>query len=114
MKQGVPIKIPYHKIKGIWFKYCIDQFFKKTEYLENGCLEWQGTVYPNGTTCFRIYDIGISAKRISYMLFIGEIPEGYTVRNTCRNNLCVNHEHLYLDIMGRKYKDKKNAIIEVS
>ena len=37
-----------------------------------------------------------SAENVSYMGFIGEIPEGMYARQTCNNRLCVNPEHLSL------------------
>ncbi len=37
-----------------------------------------------------------SAENVSYMGFVGEIPDGMYARQTCNNRLCVNPEHLAL------------------
>lgn len=39
-------------------------------------------------------DPRITAHRVSHLLFIGPIPEGYEVDHSCRNTLCVNPAHL--------------------
>jgi len=35
-----------------------------------------------------------SAHRASYLTFVGPIPEGTIIRQSCGNRLCVNPEHL--------------------
>lgn len=34
------------------------------------------------------------AHRVSYKLFVGSIPDGYTVDHICKNGLCINPDHL--------------------
>lgn len=65
----------------------------------NGCWIWQGTVRPNGyggagkklgTNKW----VTVSAHRLAYETFVGEIPKGMTIDHLCRNKLCLNPEHL--------------------
>ena len=37
-----------------------------------------------------------SANYVSYLAFVGPIPEGNLARTTCGNRLCVNPAHLEL------------------
>jgi hypothetical protein len=36
----------------------------------------------------------VKAHKIAYLLWIGEIPQGFVVDHLCRNRLCVNPTHL--------------------
>jgi len=60
-----------------------------------GCIEWQGSVDKRGYG--RIAnDVGWldMAHRLSYKLYVGEIPEGLVINHKCYNSRCVNPEHL--------------------
>lgn len=65
------------------------------------CWHWSGSANPkygtfawdarrpSGDKCKRML-----AHRASYMLYVGEIPEGKELDHVCRNTLCVNPAHL--------------------
>lgn len=63
----------------------------------NGCWEWQGAVNKGGYGNFgkktdkqRQY----YAHRVSYSVFVGEIPDGMVIDHLCRNRRCINPAHL--------------------
>lgn len=59
------------------------------------CWVWKGRIKDTGYGALyrrRLFDD--YAHRISYRLFVGEIPEGLTIDHLCRNRVCVNPEHL--------------------
>jgi len=63
-------------------------FDKYWELDEKGCWIWQRKVdqfLHNGEL--------VTARRFAYEREYGELDEGYMVRNSCENLLCVNPEH---------------------
>lgn len=38
----------------------------------------------------------VSAQSASYLQFVAEVPDGYLVKQSCENRLCINPEHLAL------------------
>ncbi len=86
-----------------------DRFMSHVDKTES-CWLWTGHIGAGGYGRFRIG--GATGKlfnphRVSYELFVGEIPDGYTVDhqchnsdvncpgdNTCLHRRCVNPEHL--------------------
>lgn len=74
---------------------------KKVLKDENGCWVWQGAVFKKPTGNYGMIRIGpaggsktYKAHRISYEVFVGDIPKGLEIDHTCRNKLCINPEHL--------------------
>ncbi len=63
------------------------------------CWNWSGQISNtgHGRTMVRDAD-GVnrikSAEYASYEAFIGPVPEGMLVRQTCSNRLCINPDHL--------------------
>ncbi len=72
-------------------------------YLQNdtGCWVWKGQISNSGYG--RIMEMQedsrtkmVSAQTASYHAFIGQVPEGNLVKQSCGNRLCINPEHLEL------------------
>ena len=64
---------------------------------ENGCWEWQGSINDSGygrTSIYESHERCLS-HRLTYMLFIGEIPKGMHICHKCDNPRCCNPDHLF-------------------
>ena len=77
-----------------------------------GCWEWQGSkCHGYGHTIMGSRTDGtrqpISAHRLSYMVFKGEIPKGYEVCHKCDNPCCINPEHLFLGTRQDNVNDRE-------
>jgi hypothetical protein len=78
---------------------------------ESGCWEWTGQISNSGYGRLQVRDahgvIGMqSAHNLSYEAFIGPVPGGMAVRQTCGNRRCINPEHLELFAVA---KDNRRA-----
>jgi hypothetical protein len=65
------------------------------------CWEWTGQVSNSGYGRCKVRDgqgnVSMqSAQYVSYEAFIGRVPAGMLVRQSCGNRLCVNPQHLQL------------------
>jgi hypothetical protein len=69
-------------------------FLKQVSIDENGCWLWQGAPGSTGYGVFYWRRKPISAHRVAYTIYKGEIPQGLEIDHLCRVRLCVNPEHL--------------------
>jgi hypothetical protein len=57
------------------------------------CWIWTASKDRHGYGLAR-HALGVLAHRVSYRIFVGEIPPGLCIDHKCRSRACVNPEHL--------------------
>lgn len=86
-KSGVAARINY--------KSTLTRFWSMVKITSSdGCWEWTGYISIDGYGTFKADGKIRKAHRVSYELFIGEIPEGLQIDHLCRNRRCVHPYHM--------------------
>ena len=68
---------------------------------DSGCWIWHGQISNSGYGRLKQRQPDksvkmVSAQSASYKAFIGQLPDGFLVKQICGNRLCINPEHLEL------------------
>jgi hypothetical protein len=90
----------------------IKRINKYCEYTDtDDCILWTGAT-RSGYGRMRFNGSPANVHRITFLLFVGEIPDGLMVLHRCPNRACINHKHLYagtqFDNMQQMVKDGRH------
>lgn len=69
------------------------------------CWEWQGAISAKGYGRLTYNQKRLSAHRVAYELYRGEIPNGFLVCHLCDNPRCCNPHHLWLGTAKENTQD---------
>lgn len=85
-----PVKI--HKLSE-YDKWKIERNIAKSAE-PDGCWLWKGYIKRDGYGRIQLQGIFYRAHRLTYTMYVGDIPEGMFILHSCRNRHCVAPHHL--------------------
>lgn len=73
----------------------VDQRIRKSSTVQsNGCWTWNLSTDSDGYGSIKVAGKTRYAARVSYEVFVDDIPEGMVVHQVCKDRSCVNPDHL--------------------
>ena len=71
----------------------LSRFWAKVEKTET-CWLWSAWLDGHGYGRVRFNGKPTPAHRLSYLIHVGEVPDGFMIDHICHNRRCVNPDHL--------------------
>lgn len=75
----------FKAIDKLLSNFCVD---------ENSCWVWARGTTKHGYSTLYVDGADHYGHRLSYELFVSDIPKGHELDHLCRNRACINPEHL--------------------
>lgn len=80
-------------------EFVLSRIKSRINITSSGCWEWQGPKSHNGYGVLSLPQnlkelLGSRVHRITYQIYVGDIPEGLQLDHLCRNRPCVNPQHV--------------------
>lgn len=85
----------------------ISRFLAKVDKLPNSCWLWVAVKNSDGYGNFKFEGTMAKAHRISYQIYIEDIPKGYCVLHSCDTPACVNPAHLFVGTQQDNANDRE-------
>lgn len=89
MAKKIPTLGKYEFQSGL-----MDRILENSRPNDNGCWIWYGAKVPQGYGVLNWRGDSYFAHRLSYELFVSDIPDGLQIDHLCREKACCNPDHL--------------------
>ena len=85
------------------------RFLSKIKTNNTDCWLWTASINQHGYGQFSVEGKPCRAHRVSYEMFVGEIPHGMYVLHSCHVRNCVNPKHLRVGSQADNMRDMSKA-----